>query len=235
MRNAASEPVIRPFFWYFGGKWRATRTGTYPPPAPGVPIVEPFAGSAGYATVHGDRDVVLVERDPTVAGVWRFLIGATRDDILSIPDLPDGGTTDDIDAPQAARGLVGFWLVGGAVKPQRRMVPRARIQPGIYWGPRVRERLASQVHRIKHWTLVEGDYTAVIRATWFVDHPYQGLGRSYRHRVVNYTALAAWCTSRRGSVTDREAAGADWLPFREVSRVKRAHRPGLAREAVWTR
>ena len=38
---------LRPFFCYYGGKWRAAPK--YPPPEHDT-IVEPFAGAAGYAT-----------------------------------------------------------------------------------------------------------------------------------------------------------------------------------------
>jgi hypothetical protein len=36
--------------------------------------VEPFAGAAGYSLRHYLHDVVLVERDPRIAGVWRYLL-----------------------------------------------------------------------------------------------------------------------------------------------------------------
>lgn len=50
---------LRPFFSYFGGKWRDTPRL----PAPKHPtIIEPFAGSAGYALRHYTRDVVLCGR-----------------------------------------------------------------------------------------------------------------------------------------------------------------------------
>src|SRR5262245_39743395 len=65
-----SARTIRPFFGYYGGKWRdAVRN--YPPPYHGT-IVEPFAGSAGYALRYWDKKVVLYERDPVVAAVWRY-------------------------------------------------------------------------------------------------------------------------------------------------------------------
>ena len=61
---------LRPFFCYYGGKWRAAPK--YPAPEHDT-IVEPFAGAAGYATRYPDRKVVLVERDPVIAGLWRYL------------------------------------------------------------------------------------------------------------------------------------------------------------------
>lgn len=52
--------AMRPFFGYYGGKWRDA-VKNYPAPEHAV-IVEPFAGSAGYALRYPDRKVVLCER-----------------------------------------------------------------------------------------------------------------------------------------------------------------------------
>src|SRR5690606_36487887 len=59
---------LRPFFGYYGGKWRDTPKH-YTAPKHDL-IVEPFAGSAGYALRYYNRDVVLVERDPILVTVW---------------------------------------------------------------------------------------------------------------------------------------------------------------------
>lgn len=56
---------VKPFFSYFGGKW--TLAPRYPKPEHGT-IVEPFAGSAGYAIRYPDREVILVERAPVIEG-----------------------------------------------------------------------------------------------------------------------------------------------------------------------
>lgn len=73
-------------FYYYGRKKKLS--GRYPDPTHPV-IVEPFAGSAAYS-LHGDRwqrKVILVERDPEIAALWRWLIGeATPDDILGLPN-----------------------------------------------------------------------------------------------------------------------------------------------------
>ena len=75
MRNGSGEhPVLRPFFGYYGGKWRDTPR-LYPPPEHNT-IVEPFAGSAGYSLRFPRTPrVILYEKDPIVAGVWQYLIG----------------------------------------------------------------------------------------------------------------------------------------------------------------
>ena len=67
--------MMRPFFTYYGGKYRAAPL--YPSPTH-ANLVEPFAGSAGYALRYYDRQVLLVDADPVIAGLWRYLISATR-------------------------------------------------------------------------------------------------------------------------------------------------------------
>ena len=49
---------LRPFWAYYGGKWRAAPR--YPRPMHDT-IIEPFAGAAGYSLRYPDRNVVLVE------------------------------------------------------------------------------------------------------------------------------------------------------------------------------
>lgn len=57
---------MRPFFKRYGSKWRLSSKLFAPPP--GLVIVEPFAGAAGYSTLYGaGRTVVLVDTDQKVA------------------------------------------------------------------------------------------------------------------------------------------------------------------------
>lgn len=81
---------MRPFFCYYGGKWRAAPL--YPQPEHGT-IVEPFAGAAGYATRYPLNRVVLVEKDPILAGLWKYLTRVTARDIWALPDMPLDGST----------------------------------------------------------------------------------------------------------------------------------------------
>lgn len=235
--------MMRPFWRFYGGKWRvAPRYGV---PLPGLPIVEPFAGAAGYSTRYGaDRDVILVERDPVIAGIWRWLIAATPDDVLAIADVPEGGSVDDVDAPQEARDLLGFWMNNSTAAPSKRPSRWQREQsqdgPPFRW-PEARARIAAQVPRLRGWTLIEGNYTAApdVPATWFVDPPYSTpAGRYYVHgnAGIHFAALGAWCQTRRGRAIVCEQMGAKWLPFEPFGEVKPAtgkHRTGRNAEAVW--
>ena len=229
---------LRPFFSYYGGKWRdAPRL--YPPPVHRV-IVEPFAGSAGYAVRHYDRQVVLVEKSRELAAIWRFLIHEAEPGyLLSLPDLKPGQTIDDIEVPEVVRLLVGMWLNRGAAAPKRSPSSwmRSGVRPGSFWGPRVREVLASQVPHIRHWRVIEGDYTDApdINATWFIDPPYQQAGRHYPHGSdgLDFPALGQWCGERKGQVIVCEATGADWLPFEHAADTKTPRKGKRSQEDIW--
>lgn len=232
-------PELRPFFGYYGGKWRDA-VKNYPAPQHDT-IVEPFAGSAGYSVRYASRRVVLCEVDPYVAGVWRYLIGASAAEILLLPDLEDGETANDLPISQEARWLVGFWLARGVSSPRKSPSSwmRSGISPGSFWGARVREVIASQVDEIRHWQIFEGDYRecpVTSAATWFVDPPYAVAGKHYRFGSgkIDFVGLADWCRSRPGQAIVCENNGASWLPFEPLAEVKTT-RPGKrSSEAVWT-
>lgn len=242
---------LRPLFSFYGAKWRLAPKY----PAPRFPsIVEPFAGSAGYSCRYHAADVTLVERDPIIAGVWRFLVGSTASDIRALPLLDDGADAADLPVCQEARWLIGFWLNKATSAPRRHLSKWGRY-PGKrddFWGEAVRERIASTVHLVAHWRIIEGDYTAAPNkpATWFIDPPYVGnarvskwtgdgpdvtvpVGDRYRFgtRRIDFDALGSWCRTRRGQVIACENVGATWLPFRPFFDAKVAR--GTSREAVW--
>src|SRR5262249_46124424 len=157
----------------------------YPAPAEDT-IVEPFAGSAGYSIRFADRKVVLGEKDPIIHGVWHYLIHASADDILSIPDLEPGQTVADLSVSQEARWLAGFWPNRGVSRPPRTPSAGMRdgVRPGSFWGGRVRPTIACQVELIRHWKVHNRSYEDLPfsgKATWFIDPPYQSQGRHYHH------------------------------------------------------
>lgn len=235
--SVATKP-LRPFFSYYGGKWRdAVRL--YPPPAHDT-IIEPFAGSAGYSLRYYQKSIVLYEIDPVVVAVWKYLIAVKPSEILSIPDIQPGETCDDLTVCQEARWLVGFWLNRAACSPRKSASAwmRAKVRPGSFWGERVRNTIASQVEFIRHWQVHNSGYIESpddLSATWFVDPPYQVAGRHYRFgsEIIDYPSLAAWCRARVGQVIVCENEGAEWLPFRRLASVKTTRATRRSCEVYW--
>ena len=236
--NVSVERQLRPFFGYYGGKWRDALKH-YPEPKHAT-IVEPFAGSAGFSLRHFKRKVILCEADPVLAEVWRYLIQVKAKEILSIPNLGADESVDDLKVSQEAKWLVGFWLNRGVASPRKSPSRwmREGIRPGSFWGDRVRQTIASQVDAIRHWKVRHASYSAcptLRAATWFIDPPYQTTGRHYRFgsKQLDYDALAAWCKSRPGQVIVCENNGATWLPFRELSDVKTTRADRRSKEVYW--
>lgn len=231
---------LAPFFPYFGGKYRSGKR--YPPPLHAT-IVEPFAGSAGYAIRHPARRVRLVEKSEAIAGIWSYLTRAPSAEIRALPLLEVGASVDSLNVSQEAKWLIGMWCNPGSATPKKTLTEWSANGKTIelkYWGPAVRERIARQVDAIRHWTVKHGDYreSGDVDATWFIDPPYKGMGKHYPcgSDALDFGALAEWCRSRRGQVIVCEQAGADWLPFRDFGAFKsnQSH-SGRTRsaEALW--
>jgi len=230
--------ILRPFFTYFGGKWR--NAPHYPVPKYGT-IIEPFAGSAGYSLRYPERRIVLIEKSKAIAGIWDFLIRARESEILALPLLKPGQSVDTLPVPQEARWLIGMCINPGSSQPKK---TRGSWTGADYenhhgmctWSSQARARIARQVSHIRHWRILNADYSvaADVPVTWYVDPPYRDLGRHYPHgsAAINFSALATWCQSRRGQVIVCESAGADWLPFRFLGSMKA--KTGVSREAIWT-
>lgn len=230
---------MRPFFTYYGGKYRAAPK--YPKPEH-ARIVEPFAGSAGYAVRYPEREVILIDKDEKICAIWEYLINASHSDIMSLPDIEDGQSVDDISAGQAERWLIGFWLNKGSAQPCKK--PSAWMRKGShansFWGEAIKSRIASQCEKIRHWQIVHGSYDTYDfgTATYFVDPPYCDMGKHYKHGAdsIDFVHLAGWCQSRQGQVIVCENTGADWLPFVHFMDAKATEsRTGgkVSREAIW--
>lgn len=203
---------MRPLFSYFGGKWK--HVPRYPMPEHDM-IVEPFAGAAGYSTAYYGRKVVLVEKSPVIAALWRYLIKVKPAEILALPTFKAGEKISDVPGliPEA-RTLLGLRVGQGSQAPRDTASPWGADN----WNQRAKETLALQVELIRHWTIIEGDYTRAANtkpATWFIDPPYQVEGFRYTASGddIDFPKLGEWCRSRKGLVMVCENEGANWLPF----------------------
>ena len=227
---------INRFFMYFGAKHELSRR--YPAPLHDT-IIEPFAGSAGYATRHHHKRVVLIDKDPVVVGLWSFLLRSTARDILALPELEDGQRVEELAICQEARWLIGRWIDIGAKKPANKRTPWAKENPHGTWGRTIRARLASQVGKIRHWQIIEGTYADApdVEATWFIDPPYEKAGIQYTvgSAGIDFTHLGAWCRERQGQVIVCEEGGATWLPFRPFREINgMQHGRSTTSEVIWT-
>lgn len=230
---------MRPFWRYYGGKWRAAPR--YPKPRHAT-IVEPFAGAAGYSMRYPRLDVILVERYAVIAEMWRYLIAVSPAELRAIPEV------DHVDAlpswvPAGARSLIGFCMNSAVTSPCKTLSSGCKKQRenGITrvegWSKTKREIVASQVGEIRHWRVIEGDYTLApdIEATWFVDPPYDNTaGKSYVHCDLDHAGLGVWCRARKGQVIACENVGATWLPFRPFASTTSPMTGRVSQEAIWT-
>lgn len=210
--------------------------------------MEPFAGAAGYASRHHHKQVILVDLDPDVCAIWKWLIGASRRDVLSLP--LDATNPSTLDLPLGAKLLIGKWLSPmGDPKLLKKEITKSALQwvkthPHVAWSQIIRSRIANQVECIKHWCVLQGDFslaseTVKEHATWFVDPPYIKEGKVYKKSSahINFSALGDWCQSLPGQVIVCESKGADWLPFHPLASIHRADRTGNKKgkghEVVW--
>lgn len=210
---------LKPFWSYYGAKYKIAPK--YPPPVHDT-IIEPFAGAAGYSLHYPDRKIVLVEKYDVLVDLWQYLISVPSHEVLRIPIV---ARIDDLPTwvPSGGRALVGFNLNQAVASPRKSASKRVR-DGGVGWSERMRARVAAQVESIRHWAVLAGDYTQApdIVATWFIDPPYQNAGKYYKHssKAIDYAALGAWCSTRRGQSIVCENAGADWLPFGPFATLK---------------
>lgn len=231
---------LKPFFTYFGGKYRAAPR--YPAPQHDT-IIEPFAGAAGYSLRHPDKRIILNDLDPHVAGTWDYLINVSSSEIEALPVYDrTWETVDDLThLPQEARWLIGWWMNKGTTQPSKSPSKWMRTAEDLgenYWGPGVRARIARQVEHIRHWEVTSEHFRDMEdhHGTWFIDPPYEVAGK-YRVRDVDFAELGDWCRARRGQVTVCENLGATWLPFESFLDIKGTSgrkRSGTSKEVIWT-
>lgn len=143
-------------FSYYGAKTKLIKY--YPEPKHKI-IIEPFAGSAQYAFHYWKHDVILVEKYDHIYGVWKWLIEeATPEFIMSLPLYTKGETVKHenpavrdlmaLECNCAIQGSPRFAVSGDG--------SRNRWSKKNRYG---RKRIADNLHKIKHWKIIHGDYS----------------------------------------------------------------------------
>lgn len=230
-RTVRAVSVTGPLFKWFGSKWSASKH--YPAPRFDR-VVEPYAGSAGYALRFGaGRRVIIAERDPHLRLLWRWLISeATAAQILEIPlDLPEGldiralglniGQATLLKTWQRTNNVGNCWTTSAwGSKPGQ-------------WTASTRARVAAEFSAVRSWILTDSaeDLFAspAAPATWFVDPPYQ-FNYRYKTAPLAYSTLGAQLASLPGEVIVCEARdpktglAPNWLPFVDFRRTVTSRR-----------
>lgn len=229
-------------FTFYGSKSKIAHL--YPEPTEAL-IIEPFAGAATYSLRYHTKNVHINEKDSRTFYIWDFLINNpdALDWVKQIPDHVEKGTiVDDLlpkDAPegllwlyrseanQGTLGAKGTHRQATSMCVKRWAVLKSRT---LFWLP-----------RIKHWTISNYDAFDLpnCHATWFIDPPYNNAaGNRYLHTGIDYAKLAEFCKSRSGQVIVCENMGANWLPFKELTRkrlgVHSRYQKANIGEAIWT-
>ena len=197
---------------YYGRKSKVIKY--YPDPIYDY-IAEPFAGTAVYS-LHKDnwkKKVLLVDKDPIIIGLWKYLQQANPKDILSLPEVSKG---DDIrnhfHLCDEERWLMGFWINRGSKAPKN-IVTKWGGNNG-YW-KKTKENIAENLYKISHWKICLGSYNQIKNksATWFIDPPYQFGGENYvySNKSIDFDELLKWCKSREGQIIVCENSKANWI------------------------
>jgi site-specific DNA-adenine methylase len=201
-------------FYYYGRKKQIAKH--YPEPNCAT-IIEPFAGAAAYS-LYGEnwhRRVILVEKDPRVAGLWQWLIEkATESDIKKLPVLKTGDYSTEF-----------LHIIHAATKMAFKF-KRIKVTPVLERNWEISKRVFEEnLYKIKYWKIICGDYSEApdIEATWFIDPPYKGdsgMGYGYGSNLINYEKLAIWTKKRKGEVIFCEGEKGDYLPFKPLVSLK---------------
>ncbi len=198
-------------------------------------IIEPFAGAANYSLYHHRRKVTLIEVNPIIYGLWKYILeDCTLKDIESWPDLEVGQSLRDIRyLSSVEKNLLGFCTSKGNASPGfvvskfakgspwdklPSVTPNMGRKSAIYL---LKQRLRYYLPRIRHWKIYNISYKSFRpnpQATWFIDPPYNNsAGKRYPFSDIDYSYLSAWCLKRNGQIIVCENVGATWMPFTPIA------------------
>ncbi len=226
---------MQPFFSYYGGKWKLAELYCRPRCEH---VIEPFAGGAGYSVYWEPKKVTLIERNPVVYGVWKYLQRVSAREVMRLPS--NISRIDELPSRvcQEAKSLIGFWFDPSLTEPavSRSNWARTPRLSAFYWSETIKQRIASQVDRIRHWEIIEGGYKDApdVKSHWHIDPPYDNAaGSHYPENDIDRESLAQWCRERFGWVQVCENDGATWLPFKPFSILNTFRSRGYSVEVIY--
>jgi DNA adenine methylase len=224
--NVASVPQRSPFRYPGGKTWLVpyVRSWLLAQPARPRVLVEPFAGGGIVGLTAGFErladHVVLVEKDPDVASVWKAMLHGqgewlasrietfdlTRENVLAV--LNGGGTSQRERA--FATILRNRVQRGGIMARGAGLVKTGENGRGLNsrWYPETLARRIRDIVDLAHrFAFVEGDALEAIRAysddegaAFFIDPPYLvAAKRLYTHWDVDHAALFDEVRAAKGS------------------------------------
>lgn len=138
------------------------------------------------------------------------------EEIIRLPELKDGQKIDTLNnykyLSDEEKWLIGFSSNQGGAFPFK----TAGRMNFNYWH-KDKIRIANDLYKIKEWNIINESYENCdnIKATWFIDPPYQFGGHRYKfsNKYIDYVFLKEWCESRNGQVIVCENSKADWMKF----------------------
>lgn len=219
---------MRPMFSYFGSKWNLAKR--YGPPKYDI-VIEPWNAPRA----------LLIDKNPEIIGIWQYLIKVKEREILKLPI--DFDHVDDLCISQEAKWLIGYWIKKASASAGKSRTAWGRKYRNSkdckVWNECVRERIASQLYKIRKWRAKLGnyhDFYTNVEATWFIDPPYMSAGHGYKFSEIDYAALAKFCKSRDGQVFVCENDEASWMKFKPLYSARGTFglgRTGVTHEVVW--
>lgn len=211
--------MMRPFFSYYGAKFTVAK---YAGPPRQKIVVEPFCGSAAYATRYAVKHAYLYDVSDDICDLWDWLIHSSEADVRRIPDSFDN--FEQVERlPRGASLLVRFWVSKGRAEPSGVLSPwyfqYRNAKDCRVWGAAVKTRIIAQKPAIKEWKIEKCSYEKIPmrKAHWHVDPPYSNsAGSRYPFSEIDYKHLARWCKKLSGAVDVFENRGASWLSFKPL-------------------
>lgn len=223
-------------FPYYGSKFKIIRN--YPTPQY-KDIIEPFAGSARYSELYSNRNIVINDKYSKVYEIWDWLINhATQNEILTNVNFHVGQDISKLDLHPSHIALIGFCVNRGSIEPKN-IVQKwsCQVASKPNWASTTAytlRNIANSLAKIKHWQCSNLDYRELknVKATWFIDPPYQFGGEHYVENSINYDELKEWCLSRNGQVIICENTKSNWLDFKPLISMQGAKFKTI--ESIWT-